>query len=141
MSEQKSNNFLWPDVSTRSAAKKAAGQGTGAAVLVAVVTAAFATYSLVQSSSVLGFVDAWAYLDAFLFAAIAFGIHKESRIAAVAGLVLFVIEKVYQVHVTGTLQGGVLAVILVVLFLSGIRGVFALHALPQEAESNDVSPA
>ena len=64
-------------------AKKAAGYGVGAAGIIAVLTAAFATWALMSQSTVVGFIDAWAYVDAVLFTLVAFGIYKESRFAAV----------------------------------------------------------
>jgi hypothetical protein len=67
MTEAKKHNIFWPSVKTLEDAKKAAGYGTGAAIVVAAVTAAFATWALVSKSTVIGFVDAWAYVDAVLF--------------------------------------------------------------------------
>ncbi|MGC1520875.1 MAG: hypothetical protein WA803_04985 [Steroidobacteraceae bacterium] len=78
------------------------------------------------------FVGAGAFLDVALFLAVAFGIYKGSRIAAVVGLLLFVAEKAYQIQQTGKFQGVWMAVILIVCYLFAIRGTFALHRLRQQ---------
>lgn len=129
MSNTKNDNFFWPDVSSLESAKKAVGYGVGAAGLVAVLTAAFATWALVSQSTVVSFIDAWAYVDAVLFTLIAFGIYKESRFAAVFGLLVFIAEKLYQIHVTEKFDGAVMAGFITVFFISSVRGTFALHRL------------
>ena len=129
MAEQVKSNFWWPSVGTVEGAKGAAKAGFIAAVLVALITAAFATWALYSNGPVAGFIDPWAYLDAVLFGAIAFGIYKESRAAAVVGLLLYLVEKGYQVVLTGQLQGAVMTILFVLFFVSGIRGTFALHRL------------
>ena len=132
MSDTKKENFFWPDVSTLGSAKKAAGYGVGAAGIIAVLTAAFATWALMSQSTVVGFIDAWAYVDAVLFTLVAFGIYKESRFSAVFGLLIFLVEKSYQIHITGKFDGAVMAVFIIVFFISSIRGTFALHRLRSE---------
>lgn len=141
MSEPKKHNFFWPSVSTLEEAKKAAGYGTGAALIVAIVTAGFATWALVSKSTVLGFIDAWAYVDAVLFSAVAFGIYKESRFAAAAGLALYLLEKAYQIYATGQFQGAVLTVFLTIMFISSVRGTFALHRLRKQSGGQQGVPA
>ena len=62
---------VWPDVSNEKGARDTALIGAGVAAFVAVLTAAVALYSE-YSSPVLG-LNIWSLVDAFLFAAIAFG--------------------------------------------------------------------
>lgn len=135
MSDTKNDNFFWPDVSSVESAKKAVGYGVGAAGIVALLTTVFATWALMSHSTVVGFVDAWAYVDAVLFTLIAFGIYKESRIAAVVGLLVFIAEKAYQIHTTEKFDGAVMAVFIIVLFISSVRGTFALYRLRSEKTS------
>jgi hypothetical protein len=74
-----------------------------------------------------------ALVDAVLFAAIGYGLAKYSRIAAVAGFVLFLAEKIYALVITGSiLGGGVLGVVMLFGFFNGIRGAFAYHQLLAE---------
>jgi hypothetical protein len=129
MAEGKRKNAWWPDVSTLEGARSARMYGVWAALFSAVVTAAFATYSLMSGKVALDFIDASAFVDVAIFAAIAFGIYKGSRFAAVAGLVIFVGEKVYQWSVTGTASGVFLAVALVYCYVVAIRGTYALRRL------------
>lgn len=129
MSDTKKQNAFWPNVSTLEGAKAAATHGMTAALIVAALTTVMATWALMSSSTVLGFVDAAAYVDAALFLAIAFGIRKESRFAAIAGLALFLVEKAFQIQSTGKFDGAILALFLALLFISGIRGTFALRRL------------
>lgn len=132
MSDAKKDNVFWPDVSSLESAKKAVGYGVGAAGIVAVLTAAFATWALMSPSTVVGFIDAWAYVDAVLFTLIAFGIYKESRFAAVFGLSVFIAEKAYQIHITEKFDGAVMAVFIIIFFISSVRGTFALYRLRSE---------
>ena len=129
VSEQKKSNVFWPTVGTVDDAKGATKAGFIAAILVALITTAFASWALYSGGSVAGFIDPWAYVDAVLFGGIAFGIYKESRAAAVAGLLLYLVEKAFQIASTGELQGAVVTVLFVLFFVSGIRGTFALHRL------------
>ncbi|HEY4369065.1 MAG TPA: hypothetical protein VGN07_17660 [Steroidobacteraceae bacterium] len=143
MTEPKKHNVFWPSVSSLGDAKKAAGYGTGAAIVVAVITAAFATWTLVSKSTVIGYIDAWAYVDAILFSAVAFGVHKESRFSALAGLALFILEKTHQMYATGQFQfqGAVLAVFLTMMFVSSVRGTFALRHLRKQSDGQQGVPA
>ncbi len=112
---------LWPDVDDVVSAKDASRQGMWAAIIVGGVTAILAP---------LGFlgVDAWALCDAVLFFSIAWGIYKVSRTAAVAGLLLFLLERI--VMFTQTRQtGGIVALVLLLAFGNGARGAFAYRRL------------
>ncbi|RYZ80710.1 MAG: MFS transporter, partial [Moraxellaceae bacterium] len=70
VSEQKKSNVFWPSVGTVEDAKGAAKAGFVAAILVAIITTAFASWALYSGGSVAGFIDPWAYLDAVLFGGI-----------------------------------------------------------------------
>jgi hypothetical protein len=79
--------------------------------------------------------------DAIVFAAIAYGISRFSRFAAVAGFVLFLLEKIYAYVTTGTILGvGVVGVVLLIGFLNGVRGAFAYHKLLATAPPQPVLP-
>jgi hypothetical protein len=125
-------NVWWPDVSTLAGACSARMYGVWAALFSAVVTAIFATWSLVTAKPVIDFVDASAFIDVAIFAAIAFGIYKGSRFAAVAGLVVFLGEKIYQMAVSSTGSGIFLAVALTYCYVIAIRGTYALHRFRRE---------
>jgi len=129
MAEGAKKNVWWPDVSTVAGARSARMYGVWAALLSAVVTAIFASWSIVSGKEALGFVDASGFVDVAIFAAIAFGIYKGSRFAAIAGLVVFAGEKVYQMTVSSTGSGIFLALALTYCYVIAIRGTYALRRL------------
>ncbi|MES2018999.1 MAG: hypothetical protein V4484_21105 [Pseudomonadota bacterium] len=131
MTESKTN-FAWPSVTTIEAAKKASMYGVVSAGISATVTALAATWAAGAGRNAFGFIDAWAYVDAVIFAAIAYGIYKEKRWVAIFGLVFFLFEKVIQVTETGKLQGAWMAIFLTLCYIAAIRGLYSLHKLRQE---------
>jgi hypothetical protein len=87
--------------------------------------------------AILGVVDRSALIDAVLFGLIAFGIYKLWRTAAVIGLVLFISEKIFMVAIgfSSPVQSSsalIVALILVVCFVNGVRGTFAFHRLRKD---------
>ncbi len=129
MTDKAKKNFLWPEVSTVSEARSAVMYGVWAAAFSAIVTALAASWALGAGRTAFGIVNASAFVDAVIFAAVAFGIYKESRFAAVAGLIIFVGEKIFQVVETGNLPGVILVVVLIFCYIVSIRGTFALSKL------------
>ncbi len=121
--------WWWPDVETREGAEGAIKQAFWAAVVVATMTALFAMLGALGAGFARGLgLDAWALLDAALFAGIAFGLRRQSRVAAWAGLLLFGLEKIYLWNRNG-IQGLWLAIILFLLFIGGVRGTSALSRM------------
>ncbi|HEY6843774.1 MAG TPA: hypothetical protein VI391_06365 [Thermoanaerobaculia bacterium] len=114
------SNAWWPDVSTLDEARKAARQGMWGAIFVAVVTAIVAL-----AADKLG-VQA-SFVDAAIFAVLAGGIAMNSRIAAVATLLLYIAETVYRFTVMGP-KGLPLTVVLMLAFINSVRGTFAYHS-------------
>jgi len=116
--------WYWPDVSNLEGAKEAARYGMWCAVFVAGITTLFVLLAI-SGFSIMG-IKPTALLDSVLFGGIAFGLSRYSRIAAVAGFALFVIEKIYMVMATGSfLAVGVLGILIALGFLNSIRGTFA----------------
>lgn len=132
MGDKKRKNIWWPDVSTPIGAQSAKMYGVWAALFSAVVTALLAAWSLGSGEPALEIVDAWAFVDVAIFGAVAFGIYKGSRFAAIAGLVIFLGEKIYQIAVTTTVSGLVLALILAMCYVAAIRGTYALRRFSKE---------
>jgi hypothetical protein len=124
---KKKSNFWWPDVSTLDGARDAAKGGAAAAVMVAVVTTGLAIYAA-YSSPVWGVITPWSFVDAGLFAAIAFGIWRLSRFAAVAGLALYLIEQASMFMTLGP-KNPVMALLFILFFVGGVRGTFGYHKL------------
>jgi len=61
-------------------------------------------------------------------------IRRMSRAAAVAGLVVFVGGRVYSGVAHGISAGSVLAIVLLLAFIAGVRGTFAYHRYGVESE-------
>lgn len=93
----------------------------------ATLTAGLATFAIFNGP-VLG-IGPLAFIDAGLFAIIAVGLWRMSRGAAVAGLVLFVAEKILGAIESGSFQGAHVAAVLILAFVHGVRGTFALARL------------
>lgn len=121
----KSKNWWWPTITDQASAIEASRAGFWAAVAVASITAVFATISLVIQKEI-ATINPWAYVDAVIFAVIAWRIKKYSKFFAVAGVVFFIIEKALLAQTQGA-KGWPLAIVLLLMFISGARGVFAYH--------------
>ena len=128
-------SYLWPRVDTPERAQDA----TKPAFLVAVVSAVLPAGSVVFGS------DARQLIDAGLFGLIAFGLWKQSRAAAWAGLVLDVIGRASWWSQTGIPRDPFFALVIpaIVLwaYLVAIRGTCALHRMKKAAaqQSKDVA--
>jgi hypothetical protein len=117
--------FLWPELLTRPKAKDAAREGAWAMTFLAAVLFVLTTLSLWSEQRILGLTE-WYYLDAGVMAVIAFGLFRLSRVAAVAGLVVFILGRLAM----GLNQRGyVVALIFFVALVNGVRGTFAYHRL------------
>jgi hypothetical protein len=80
-------------------------------------------------------------VGAVIFGAIAFGLEKQSRVAAVAAFVLYLIERIYMIVQTGSFLGaGALGIVILIGFLNGIRGTFAIAKLKANLASTSSAP-
>ena len=135
-----SGSWYWPDVSDLDGAKDATRLAMWCAILVAGATGLFVVFSFLGIK--LMDVRPAALFDAGLFAAVAYGLSRYSRFAAVAGFLLFLAEKIYAVVTTGSILGaGVLGVIILFGFLNGVRGAFAYQKLLAAAHPDTLPPA
>jgi hypothetical protein len=134
-------NNWWPSVETVSGAKEAAHQGAAAAVFVAVFTALFAFAALFDIHILAGFSPT-ALFDAAIFGVVAWRIYRMSRAWAVVGLVGFIFERAYALYERGfsASAGIVVGVVILLAFINGVRGTFALHKLtaspPPDAQTD-----
>jgi hypothetical protein len=132
------NSWYWSKIDNVADAIEASNLGFWAAVFVAVVTTIFATVTLVLKKDIAG-INPLAYIDAVLFAIIAWRIRRRSRAFAVIGLCLFVLEKVVQFSTQPQLVSFALfmAVVITLLFINGVRGTFAFHKLSAKEQQSD----
>jgi hypothetical protein len=130
------SKWYWEDVSDVSGAEKAINGGFWAAVFVACITALVAGLAL-AGTKLFG-IDASAFLDAAIFAGIAVGIKRKSRFAAVAGLCLYVLERLYMLQ-RGGAGGIVMGILLTLLFINAVRGAYAYHRLTEGGQARPLS--
>lgn len=128
---QKKNGF-WVTIDSMEAARQAAKQGVWAAGLIATITTVLILVSMAMGGSpeVIPVLNAWAFWDVGLFVAVGWGIHKMSRVAAIAGLILYILGQVVMRISNPALSTGglVFAGLFVLAFVNAIRGTFAYHA-------------
>ena len=110
---------LWPSVKTAADATGAIRQAFWAAAFCAAWTAVL---------TVVGLLGVTALVDAFLFAFIAWAIRQQSRVAAWSGLALYLFNVASQRWIALDLYWA-LAIVLLLGFIAGIRGVHALHSI------------
>ena len=107
----------------------------GAAAFVGATTAIISFASLTGVQAVPGTtVNLLSLIDALLFATVAWGIKRHSRLAALGGLALFCLEKIALPPPPSLIAWGV-AVGLIACFVAGVVGVFSHHRRRDEAPS------
>jgi hypothetical protein len=124
--------WFWPDINEIADAKKVARNASGVAFFIAIVTAAV-TFGETQGYFKLFGFGPEAYLDAALFLIVGIGIWFYSRIAAVAGLLLYLFEQ-YMMFQAGQHRVSILALYITIVFLNAIRATFDYHQLKKHAK-------
>jgi len=126
-------SHLWPKIVDLETAVKASRQGIWAALLGVLITSCIIAYNRITGVQALG-IDEWSFLDAFLMVLIAWGIHRKSRFAAFAGLVIYLAG---QAILRSEYGGGgiVLTIIFTLMFVNSVRGTFAYHKYIAQAKS------
>ena len=125
-------SWILPSISDEQSARKASRQGVWACGFVTLST------TLLVVLSHLGWsphqVSLWALLDAVIFAGVGWGIYRVSRVAAIGGLLLFVLEKV-SLWIDNGIPPNALSLAVVLAFINAIRGTVAFHGYAVRSES------
>ena len=95
--------------------------------MLAVITSLLATVELMKATSESPGIQAFA--SPLVFGSLSFGIYRKWRIAAISGLVLFLIGPGYALVKVGGSPGAI-SLLAALAFLHGVRGTFAYHKLP-----------
>jgi hypothetical protein len=128
-------DFFSP-IETLSDAQRIGRQGTWAACFAAGMTSLFALASILGVLPEGLAVSAWALADAAVFWTIAWGIYRMSRVAAVAGLVVYILERALAIAASDTKKGfGIVAILMILAFFNAVRGTFAYHRLRKSNRS------
>ncbi|HNV85983.1 MAG TPA: hypothetical protein PKL97_03330 [Candidatus Omnitrophota bacterium] len=130
-------DWVWPNIQTQYDARRAAIRGAWAAFLVSFCTALITYLHVTGKLKILPQLNASAYIDAVLFLVIGIGISKMSRIAALAGFVLYVIEQYYMFQTRH--KPAWAGAVLVLLFAGAFRGTLKYHRLNKENEKKPFS--
>ena len=119
------SSWFWPDVSTR---KNATFATTEAFYVLLGVATLVALFTFVDFARGWEFDERlWGFAEAAVLVGIAFGIRQKSRVAAVAGFALLVLDRIAQVAVTGHPGALLLAIAVALALLHGVRGACAFH--------------
>jgi hypothetical protein len=126
--------LFWPEIDDAQTAKSVSRLGVWAAVVVCLWGTGVVTYGVLKADSNLAPYGVLAYVDAAIFAVLAWGIWRLRRAAAVIALLLFVLEQALAALRTGSMVGLVMPVVLTLFFISGVRGTFAYRKYSTASE-------
>lgn len=118
----------WPQITDIGTARKAAMNGFWIASCCAIATGASSCFGWFGVSK----NGIW---DAIIFAVIAVGVSRMSRIAAIAGLLLYLFERVYTWTQPGAQHYYVMAIPCALMFINGVRGTLKYHQLRKQDSS------
>jgi hypothetical protein len=128
--------FLWPIVTEEESARKAWREGVYAVAVIVFVQSILVTFSAFGHT--LFGVTRKGWVDGALFAAIGWGIYKQSRAASVLGIIFFLVERIVRWTTGGSVQetgaSVVTEVVLMLMLVNGARGTFARHRHQTTAE-------
>ncbi|MDX2239533.1 MAG: hypothetical protein NW224_02510 [Leptolyngbyaceae cyanobacterium bins.302] len=125
----KNESFFLPTISDLKSAQSAARQGTAVCILIIVFSLVVAGIS----SSTTGTPPSqWLIAALLIYGVIAVMIYRMSRVAAIAGLVLYMGDRLVLFAQQGISVSAAIAILFVFAFINAIRGTFAYHRLRQE---------
>lgn len=132
-------NEWFPKIDSVATARRVARQGVIAALILAGVTTAFAIAATQNTppSELLELDEVFnplLFVDALIYGAIAWGIQRMSRIAAIAGLSIYLLSRVLlqMSGIPTNLFGMAVATLISVAFINAIRSTFAYHRFQRQ---------
>jgi hypothetical protein len=124
-SQQEWRVSYWPAIYDLDSAKKTARIGAHVCFLMAGLTGLLAVLSLLNIARI---INASSLIDAIMVMSFGFLILRMSRIAAISALVHFLAGRIYAGLAYGLDAAlGVFSILLLLGFISGVRGTFAYH--------------
>jgi hypothetical protein len=123
--------WFWPTIENEGSAEAATHSAVGVSGFIAAVTALLAILGIVYHKPI-GGVDGWGLIDAAMFVVIAWRIHRMSRAWAIVGILMYLFEVGYKLVTSPSGALGVLTIIFILSYISGIRGTFSYHQYRQE---------
>ncbi len=139
--KRSSGSSFWPRIFDEVSAKNAAATGAICSFIIAAITGLFAIVSIFATTTYAG---PGSLVDASLFVLLGFMIkRKASRVAAVTAVVAFISDRIYAGFKHGLGAAiGVLAILLLLGLISGVRGTFAYQASrkPLDSSKKTITP-
>lgn len=117
---------MWPSTTTTASARFAVTQAFWAATVCATGVALLVMLNQLTPDGPRFPFGIGSLLDVAAFGAVAIGLSRRSRVAAVCGLALYVVEEVYVLGRANPLSL-LVVVMFTIAFVNGVRGAFALH--------------
>ncbi len=131
---------LFPEIQTEEDAKKASKQAAGFCFFIAVVTGVVAYLQMNKIIDLFPGVGGYAFIDAGLFVVIGIFLLRYSRIAAVAGLLLYAAEQVFTIMQSGY-RFNLIVIFATLALINAVRGTFAYHDMKSGASTGAMSEA
>lgn len=132
------NNILWPEIDDLWSAKKACAQASSAAFIVGAVTSVVTYMQLKGTGWTSGLVEG-SFIDSAIFFTASFFIYRCSRIASVAGFVIYTAGQ--AILFAQTQKPSFAAILFVLFFIGGIRGAFAYHEMKKGLSREEIQAA
>lgn len=126
--------MFWPSIQTEEDAKKASKQAAYLCFFVGIVTAVVAFLHINKTLDLFPGMDASAYIDAAAFIVIGIFLLRYSRIAALVGLGLYILEQVVMIQEHG-FHFNITAIVIMLGLLSAVRATFAYHDMKAGKQS------
>ncbi len=128
--ESRWKRTCWPAISDLNTAKMAAMTGAEAAFVVAAITALYAVVGTLRISPL---SSTSGLIYSVLAACLGLMIRKMSRVAAVAALVIFMVDRLHSALGHRISSGAtILTILLTLALISGVRGTLAYHRYVDE---------
>jgi hypothetical protein len=123
-------SWYWNEIGDKRSAQYATTTAVWISYLIATVSALVAILSLAYRKPTLG-LNGWALVEAGLFAVVGWGIAHLSRVWAVVGFSLYLLEASVSIGTRGlavdALTSGIMAILFLIVYLNALRGTFAYH--------------
>ena len=128
-------NIFWPEIDDLWSAKKACIQASSVAILVGIATGVI-TYLHLRGTEIITGVSGASFIDSAIFLILGFFIYRGSRIASVAGLIIYIAGQIMMIP---QMQRPPISAIFFSLFLiSGIRGSFAYQEMKKGLSREEI---
>lgn len=123
---------FWPSLRTSESVDKAIQQGVVASLICAAITTVIIVLAMTGVMQLFG-IGPEAFFDVAIFCAIAFGIWKKSRVAALSGLLFYLLQQAFTVIEQGRFS--ILMILFTLFFVNSVRGTFRWHQNQRETAS------